>query len=77
MDDLKSKATTIAGLIFAVCSAIVAASTSGFIVLPVAVVTIAGLLAAISGAVIGFFTGKNADGSAKSASQIQDQKNSK
>lgn len=67
--NLKDKITNICGIVFAICTFLVS-STLGGLTLPTWVTTAAGLLAAISGGIIGYFTGKKPDGSVKSDSQV-------
>jgi hypothetical protein len=72
MADLKNKITNICGVVFAVCSAILTATTSGMLVLPEPVNLAAGLLIAISGGVIGYLTGKKPDGGVKSDKAVNE-----
>lgn len=67
--NLKDTLSTIAGLVFAVASAILAATASG-LVLPAWLTTACGVAVAISGALIGFLTGKAPSGKAKTEEQV-------
>jgi len=69
--NLKDTLSTIAGVLFAVCTGIVTASASG-VTLPSGLVAAAGTLAAISGAVIGFLTGKAPNATSKTPEQVAD-----
>lgn len=73
MEDLKNKLTNIAGILGLVSGAILAVQTQG-IVLPTWLLTVAGVCGALSVAILGYFTGKNADGSKKTPDQIVGQK---
>jgi ABC-type xylose transport system permease subunit len=69
LQNLKDTLTTIAGVVFAVCGAIMAISASG-VVLPEWLTTTAVTAVAISGALIGYFTGKLPDGTKKTPEQV-------
>lgn len=70
MENLKDKVSTICGVIFAVCTSIVATAASGVIVLPTWLTATAGTLIAVSGGIIGILTGKNPNGSTKTTEQV-------
>ena len=73
MKNLKDKLSTICGIIFLIGGAIVSVGATGGAILPVWLVSGAGVATALSGAVIGILTGKNPDGSTKSIPQIDTQ----
>ena len=60
MTNLKDKISTICGIVFAICVALMAVPN-----LPILVTQIAAGGMAVSGAVIGILTGKNPNGSTK------------
>lgn len=60
MENLKDKISTICGILFAICVALMAVPN-----LPILVTQIAAGGMAVSGAVIGILTGKNPNGSTK------------
>lgn len=66
---LKDKITNICGIVFAICTFLVSGSISG-LTLPSWMVTTAGLLAAVSGGIIGYFTGKKPDGTSVKSNEI-------
>lgn len=57
---MKDKITNIAGLVFGISTAIATAAVS--LKMPEWVAVASGMIAAISGAVIGYYTGKTPDG---------------
>lgn len=72
MKNIKDTITTICGIVIA-ASGSVMALTQGGIVLPTSVTTTATALGIIALSVLGYFTGKNPDGSTKSAEQVEKQ----
>jgi hypothetical protein len=72
MENLKDRISTICGIILLISGCILTVSTAG-VALPVVVTTYATLGASISGGVLAYLTGKNPDGSTKTASQINEQ----
>jgi hypothetical protein len=80
MTNIKDALTTIAGILGGVGAVLLTISQETIklgIVLPDWLIVIAGICTAISVAVIGFFNGRNADGSAKTVNQISDAQNNK
>lgn len=71
MKNFKDTATTILGIIFAICTALVTLSVSMPTIFPTWVNTACGVLIAISGALLGYLTGKNPDGSKKTPEQAE------
>jgi|YelNatPaOPRAMG01_1025707.scaffolds.fasta_scaffold56367_1 hypothetical protein len=71
MNNLKDKITNICGIIFAICTAILTTSASGAVALPTWVNGVCGILVAITGGLIGYFTGKTPAGTTKTPNQIQ------
>jgi hypothetical protein len=69
--NFKDTVTNYCGLVFAICTALV--SLSGTISLPTAVTTICGILIAVSGGVIGYYTGKAPNGNTKSGAVIENE----
>jgi hypothetical protein len=67
--NLKDQITNICGIIFAVCTALLTATTQG-VTLPSWVTGVAGVLIAISGGIIGYLTGKTPSGISKTDKQI-------
>jgi len=67
--NLKDTLSTICGIVFAICAALVTANAGG-LALPAEVVTVCGVLAAVSGAIIGFLTGKAPSGAKKTPEQV-------
>jgi len=65
--NLKDTITTIAGLAFAICSGMLSLD------LPQNVKVILGIIVAISGGLIGYFTGKSPRGVNKTDNQLSDQ----
>ena len=74
MKNLKDTLTSIAGTVGFVGGLILSIAAAG-VVLPAIVVTSAGVAVTASVAVIGYLTGKNPDGTTKTANQIQNQLN--
>jgi membrane protein DedA with SNARE-associated domain len=64
MVNFKDQITNVCGIIFVVCGSISAVAASG-VALPLWLTAGALTLAAISGAIIGYFTGKNPNGTQK------------
>lgn len=73
MQDLKNTLTNIAGVLGAVSAIILTMTTQG-VVLPAWLLTVAGIFGALSVGILGYFNGKNADGTAKTPEQIAAQK---
>ena len=73
--NLKDTLSTICGIIFAICTALVTLGVSGGVVLPTWVTTASGILIAVSGAILGWLTGKNPNATAKTARQVDNQNN--
>lgn len=69
MKNLKDKITTIAGVIFAICTILTTGATG--VSMPTWAITLSGVLMAISGGVIAFFTGRNPNGTKKTAEQMK------
>ena len=69
MENLKDVLTTIAAVIAAIGGFIVALSQMG-LTMPSWLIILAGAIPAFCTTIIGIFTGKNADGSAKTTKQI-------
>ena len=69
MADLKNTATTIAGILGAIGIAIGSIATQG-IALPEWLLLVAGVCTALSVAILGIFSGRNADGSVKTDKQL-------
>jgi hypothetical protein len=67
--NLKDKLSTICGIIFALCTALITTGVSG-VALPTWLTAGAGIVAAICGAIIGVLTGKAPNASTKSDSQV-------
>ena len=65
MSNLKDVATTIAGFVFSISTAVLTYTQSAAITLPTWLTEILGTAITISGGVIFYLTGKNPDGSAK------------
>jgi hypothetical protein len=65
MINLKDRITTIAGIVGAICTGLLAVPG-----MPEVIQTVAGALLAISIAIIGYFNGKTADGKVKSLEQL-------
>jgi len=76
MKNLKDTVTTICGVIVAISGAIFTMTQSG-VVLPSQLTTAATTAGAIAVAILAYFTGKNPDGSTKSAAQIEAQNSAK
>ena len=74
MNNIKDWLTTICGLLSVIGGGILTAVASGQFILSDTVLTIIGIIVSISLGVIGFFQGRNADGSAKKPAQLADQK---
>ena len=64
MKNLKDRISTICAILLALCGAVVAMQQAG-VVVPSTILTITGVVAALSTAVIGYLTGKKPDGTAK------------
>lgn len=73
MEDLKDKATNLAGVMILIAGIIGSIATAG-VVLPVYVITAGAVLGTTGAGIISYFTGKNADGTKKSSEQIAVQK---
>ena len=71
MKNIKDILTTICGLIFAICMALVPMMESGTIVLSIQFKTAIYLSMGISGGIIGYFTGKKPSGAKKSKIIVQ------
>lgn len=69
MSNLKDTLTTICGLLFVVCGAVLGVRTE--VVMPNWIISICIITMAICGAVSMYLSGKNADGSTKTTSQIE------
>jgi hypothetical protein len=67
MENLKDKITTISGLLFVICGAVLGVQTQ--YPLPKCVVTIAAVLASVCAAVTMYMTGKNPNGTTKTSEQ--------
>ncbi len=65
MDNIKDIATTIAGWVIAIGGAILAAAVSGTLTVPEAVVGVLTFIVGLATAILGMFSGRNADGSKK------------
>lgn len=76
MKNLKDTVTTICGILIAVSGTVYTLTQAG-IVLPTQVTTIATAVGIIAMAVLGYFTGKNPDGTKKTSDQIDAQLKSK
>lgn len=76
MKNLKDNVTSICGLIIALCGAFTSLSAGGM-VLPAWVITTCTILSAISTALIGYYTGKNPNGSVMNKDQIDYRNNLK
>ncbi len=76
MIDIKSKISTVCGVIILVCGVVLALPLQG-LVIPTGVTSIATIVLSICGGIIGVLTGKNPDGSSKTAEQVQKQMNEK
>lgn len=72
MRNLKDKLSTICGIILAAAGIVLTLATGG-LSLPPGVVTTATALAAISGGIIAYLTGKNPNGKTKTAQAIKTQ----
>jgi len=70
--NIKDTLSTICGILFAIASGLVTASMSG-ISMPEWLPAIAGSVMAISGAIIGYLTGKAPSAAKKTESQVVDQ----
>jgi hypothetical protein len=73
MKNLKDNLSTICGILFLIGGAIVSVGATGGIAEPTWLVSGAGILTAVSGAIVGFLTGKNPNGSTKSVEQTTTQ----
>ena len=69
--NVKDKLTNICGIVLLVCGSVLATATAG-VALPVAVVTYATVGATVSGSIIAYLTGKNPNGTSKSANVIDE-----
>lgn len=67
--NLKDKISTICGIILAICTALLTTNISG-VTLPTWLSATAGILIAISGGLIGYFTGKTPSGITKTPNQV-------
>jgi uncharacterized membrane protein YfcA len=67
MNNLKDTITTVCGILFAVCGAIIGIQTQ--VALPEWIITVAVVVGAISAAVTMYLTGKNPDGTKKTPEQ--------
>lgn len=67
--NLKDTITNICGIIFVICTALLTATASGLI-LPLWITTASGILVAVSGGLIGYFTGKAPSGLPKTPGQV-------
>jgi hypothetical protein len=67
--NLKDTLSTICGIIFAICTALVTTGVSG-VTLPTWLITASGILIAVSGAILGWLTGKNPNATAKTDTQV-------
>lgn len=76
MTDLKSKISTICGIILAACGVVLAMPMQG-VIIPAQITSVVTIIAAIAGGIIGILTGKNPDLSTKTDAQIQKQLNEK
>lgn len=74
MKNIKDIATNIAGIMIAFGGIVVALGQAG-IIMPPALSTAGVICATVGAAVISYFTGKNADGSTKTPTQIEKQSN--
>jgi len=74
MSNLKDTITTIAGLLGAVAVGLIALPADVIGQLPSGIYVAAAIVAALSTSIIGFFNGRNADGTKKSIDQILSQK---
>ena len=75
MKNIKDTISTICGLIVAICGSLLAASFAASF--PQWLQITLGVLVAVATAVLGFFQGRNADGSKKSDNQAEWQKKAK
>jgi len=73
MENLKDKATNLAGLLIVFAGVVGSIVTAGVSV-PASLITAATVSGSVGAGIISFFTGKNADGSTKSKEQISIQK---
>lgn len=72
MTNLKDKVSTICGIIIALSGSVLTLEKAG-IALPAAVTTGSAIAGAVALAILGYLTGKNPDGSAKSPEQVAQQ----
>lgn len=72
MKNLKDTVTTICGILIALSGAVYAATQAG-VILPPSIVQGAVLIGIVATSVLAYFTGKNPNGTKKSAEQITDQ----
>lgn len=73
MEDLKDKATNVAGVMLLFAGIVGSIVTAG-VALPAYLITAATVSGSVGAGIISFFTGKNADGTKKSKEQIATQK---
>ena len=69
MSNIKDTITNICGVVFVIAGAVAAVATAG-VALPVWLTAGATTAAAVSAAIIGYFTGKAPNGTAKTPAQI-------
>jgi hypothetical protein len=72
LSNIKNTLTTIAGILGTISGVIITCQTQG-VALPPWLTTVAAVCGAISIGIIGYFSGKNPDGSSKTQNQIDDQ----
>jgi hypothetical protein len=70
--NIKDTLTTVCGVIFFVCTSIVTMNVSG-VILPTWLTSTCGVLIGISGAIIGWLTGKTPAGVTKTDTQVAQQ----
>ena len=75
MNNIKDTVTTICGWITVVGGAVLGAQVAGQITLPTSIVGILGSVVAVALAVSQFLSGKNANGTTKTPSQVASQTN--
>jgi VIT1/CCC1 family predicted Fe2+/Mn2+ transporter len=68
MKDIKNVVTTICGLIIAICGALLGVATQ--VTLPSWLITTCIISMAVATAILGFFSGRNPDGSSKTPTQL-------
>lgn len=73
MEDLKDKATNLAGIMIVFAGVIGSIVTAG-VSIPASLITAAAVSGSVGAGILSFFTGKNADGSKKGSEQIAAQK---